>query len=194
VAALGAAILGIVACTAALGDGAVPGGVTPSAAGPRAAMATAARNKRELDAAEAQLRRRIDAPLAGTGVVVLREAQRVIVRIPVRTLFDPDSAHAIPEAINEVPWSAVTQLLRRRRHLFAQIDVYSDSIGGQEENQALSEKRARSLVAALCAAGIAAPRLNPQGLGSVNALDGNDTPEGRDQNRRVEVVFALPGV
>jgi len=188
-----AALLAAGALAAAAPGAAAPGAAAPAAGATRVALASATREQREMDAAEALLRRRIDGPLAGTGVLVLREAQRVILRIPARTLFDPDNARALPEAIKELPWSAVTQLLRRRRRLTAQINVYSDSIGGQDENQALSAKRAQSLVAALLAAGISAPRLTPQGVGAANALDTNDTPEGRDQNRRVEVVFALSG-
>lgn len=217
VAVIFAAMMCAVAATASPGISAAPAGVGPGAVAPganstgtaapgpapglpptRAALRQAAREKRELDTAEALLRRRLDEPLARTGaaavgVLVLRETQGVILRIPARMLFDPDSAHVIPEAIGELPWSAVTQLLRKRRHLAAQINVYSDSLGGREENQKLSEQRAQSLVAALRAAGISAPRLTPQGRGPAAALGSNDTPEGRDQNRRVEVVFALPG-
>ena len=196
--ASGAVASGAATPSGANGAGTAAPGSAPGLPPTRAALRRAAREKRELDTAEALLRRRLDEPLAGTGaaamgVLVLREAQGVILRIPARTLFDPDSAHVIPVAIGELPWSAVTQLLRKRRHLAAQINVYSDSLGGREENQKLSEQRAQSLVAALRAAGISAPRLTPQGRGPAAALGGNDTPEGRDQNRRVEVVFALPG-
>ena len=148
--------------------------------------------KRELDSAEALLRTRFKALPEGSEVVMLREPQHLTVRIPARALFDADSAQVNTGAVKLLPWSAVTELLRKRHRIVAQINVYTDSIGGQSANQSFSEQRALSLVAALHAAAIRPQRVTATGLGSSAELAINDSPEGREQNRRVEVVFGLP--
>jgi outer membrane protein OmpA-like peptidoglycan-associated protein len=147
--------------------------------------------KRELDSAEAVLRAKLNGLAEGGGIALLREPLSLTLRIPARVLFDPDSAHLKQGAAKELPWLAVPQLLRTRQRLVAQVDVYTDSIGGQSANQRVSEQRAQSLVAALQAAAIRPQRLQAKGMGPSSELDVNDTAEGRDQNRRVEVVFEL---
>ena len=61
-------------------------------------------------------------------------------------------------------------------------------IGTREHNQALSEARAKAVVAALIAAGIAADRLSAAGFGPDQPIADNENPEGRAKNRRVELV------
>jgi len=146
---------------------------------------------RELDSDEALLRTKLEAMPAGSDVVLVRDPQHLTLRIPARALFDADSAQANHDAIKDQPWLVVTQLLRKRRHLVAQINVYTDSIGGQSINHGFSEQRALSLVAGLHAAGIRPDRVAARGLGASAEVAADDSPEGREQNRRVEVVFGL---
>jgi len=169
----------------------------PQAAPARIAAASSLRaQKRELDAAEALLRKRLEALLAGGLVLIQREPDELILRIPARELFEPDSDQLKEHALDSSPWSAVTQLLRKRHRLVAQINVYTDSLGGQIANHGLSELRALSLLTAMHTASIASTRVTGAGVGAAVQLAGEDTPEGRDQNRRVEVVFGLahPGL
>jgi outer membrane protein OmpA-like peptidoglycan-associated protein len=67
-----------------------------------------------------------------------------------------------------------------------QVDGHTDAIGQAAANQALSEARARSVVAALVARGIAADRLASAGYGKDKPLADNGTAEGRRKNRRIE--------
>ena len=62
------------------------------------------------------------------------------------------------------------------------------TIASPAHNQSLSEQRARALQAYLVAAGVAAARLKPQGLGASQPVASNETSLGRAQNRRVELV------
>lgn len=71
------------------------------------------------------------------------------------------------------------------------IEGHTDSVGSAEYNQALSERRALTVKNALLERGIAANRVTASGFGPTRPLVGNDTPVGRQQNRRVEIV--LPG-
>jgi outer membrane protein OmpA-like peptidoglycan-associated protein len=148
--------------------------------------------KRELDSAETLLRRRLESMPVGNQIVMLREDDRLTLRIPAREVFDPDNAQLKSGGTQALPWAAVSDVLRRRYRLAAQINVYTDSIGGQEANRGFTQQRALSLLASLHAASVRAARVGGGGQGSSAELAGDDTAEGRDQNRRVEVVFGLP--
>jgi outer membrane protein OmpA-like peptidoglycan-associated protein len=150
--------------------------------------------KHELDAAEAQLRRRLEPMPADNRIVMLRDEDQLTLRIPARELFEDDSAQLRPRGAQSLPWVAVAELLRRHARLAAQINVYTDSIGGQDANRAFTQQRAQTLLGTLRFASIRGARLGGGGQGSSAELAGDDTPEGRDQNRRVEVVFGLPAL
>ena len=57
-------------------------------------------------------------------------------------------------------------------------------------NQALSERRAASVVRYLTGKGIAADRLASKGYGEAEPIADNETDEGRELNRRVELKIA----
>jgi outer membrane protein OmpA-like peptidoglycan-associated protein len=164
----------------------------PAQAPVRVAAISARALRHELDSAEALLRTRLAALPEGSGVILLRDPESLTVRIPSRDLFDADSAQFSHEHAQGLPWSAVVALLHKRRRLQAQIYVYTDSIGGSSWNERFSQQRALALLAALHAAAIPPGRASAAGLGASAELDINDTPEGREQNRRVEVVFGPP--
>jgi len=65
---------------------------------------------------------------------------------------------------------------------------HTDSDGEVAANQKLSEARAKAVVDAMVKLGIASSRLTSSGLGESKPMTGNDTPEGKAQNRRVEFV------
>ena len=69
-----------------------------------------------------------------------------------------------------------------------EIEGHTDSTGNAAHNLDLSQLRAKTVRAALVAAGIAADRLTTAGLGQTEPVASNDTEAGRAQNRRVEVV------
>jgi outer membrane protein OmpA-like peptidoglycan-associated protein len=70
-----------------------------------------------------------------------------------------------------------------------QLEGHTDSQGSARKNQALSEKRVQNIKAYLVQRFHLAPeRILTVGYGSTKPIASNDTPEGRSQNRRVEVV------
>jgi outer membrane protein OmpA-like peptidoglycan-associated protein len=70
-----------------------------------------------------------------------------------------------------------------------QVEGYTDSIGSESYNRRLSERRAESVKRYLTQQfPISSDRLIVRGLGKSNPIASNDTPEGREKNRRVEVV------
>jgi outer membrane protein OmpA-like peptidoglycan-associated protein len=154
----------------------------------RQALAT----KRELDIAEALLRKRL-APLGSDSrVAVLRDPGQLTLRVPASALFDADSTQLKPGSLAELPLSAAVELLRMRYRLVSQINVYTDGIGGEIANHGMTEQRALALLTALHTTRVRPTRFAAAGLGDQAEIGSDETPEGREQNRRVELVFALP--
>lgn len=72
------------------------------------------------------------------------------------------------------------------------IEGYTDSVGSEEYNQGLSQRRADSVKAYLVGQGIGAVRLVAAGKSENSPVAGNDSAAGRQQNRRVEVIINTP--
>ena len=75
------------------------------------------------------------------------------------------------------------------------VSGHTDSVGSEASNQTLSEQRAQAVVDYFTDAGIDPSRLHAQGFGETRPVapnthqDGADNPDGRAQNRRVEIVI-----
>ena len=72
------------------------------------------------------------------------------------------------------------------------IEGYTDSVGSEDYNQGLSERRADSVKSYLAGQGIGSIRLSAAGKGESDPVASNDSAAGRQQNRRVEVVISNP--
>jgi outer membrane protein OmpA-like peptidoglycan-associated protein len=72
------------------------------------------------------------------------------------------------------------------------IQGYTDSVGSEDYNQGLSERRANSVKSYLARQGIVATRLSASGMGESGPVADNDSAAGRQQNRRVEVIISNP--
>lgn len=70
------------------------------------------------------------------------------------------------------------------------IEGYTDSVGSDDYNQGLSQRRADSVRAYLVQQGVSSTRLTAAGMGEGSPVAGNDSSTGRQQNRRVEVIIA----
>ena len=71
-----------------------------------------------------------------------------------------------------------------------EVEGHTDAIGSQDYNQRFSEDRAESVSTYLLRAGIGQDRiLAVRGFGKMKPVTTNDTPEGRQMNRRVEIVI-----
>ncbi len=70
------------------------------------------------------------------------------------------------------------------------VEGHTDSVGSDEYNQRLSEKRAQAALDYLVSQGVSANSIMSRGFGKTNPIASNDTPEGRRQNRRVEMVVS----
>ncbi len=71
----------------------------------------------------------------------------------------------------------------------AVVEVYSDSMGGDELNKRLSQSRADIVKSTLVRYGVPAKMIRAEGIGNKNPIASNDTFEGRNKNRRIEVLL-----
>jgi len=72
------------------------------------------------------------------------------------------------------------------------IDGHTDEVGSEEDNIALSQNRADNVLRALAELGVPATKLTARGFGETQARATNDTPAGRQANRRVEFLVLEP--
>jgi outer membrane protein OmpA-like peptidoglycan-associated protein len=102
-------------------------------------------------------------------------------------LFDPDSDRIKPESAPVV--KMIAKGLEANPALKLLIEGHTDSTGDADHNLDLSKRRAEALKSVLAAQfKIDASRLTTAGLGATKPVDTNDTPQGRAQNRRVDLV------
>jgi outer membrane protein OmpA-like peptidoglycan-associated protein len=101
-------------------------------------------------------------------------------------LFDTGSYTLKPAARETM--AKISGILLAHPGLTLQIEGYTDSVGSDEFNQQLSEQRAGSVRDFLVTQGVSASSVTAKGLGKSQPVASNDTPEGRQHNRRVEIV------
>ena len=70
------------------------------------------------------------------------------------------------------------------------VEGHTDSVGGDDYNQTLSEQRGSSVRDYLMHEGMAVSSVTTKGFGKTQPVASNDTAEGRQQNRRVELVIS----
>jgi outer membrane protein OmpA-like peptidoglycan-associated protein len=103
-------------------------------------------------------------------------------------LFDTGQATLKPGA--DLAISRLGSYLSANPHTKVLIEGHTDSRGSDDYNMGLSERRAQAVATALEARGIPADQVQTAGRGKSFPVASNDTPAGRQQNRRVEIVFS----
>ena len=98
--------------------------------------------------------------------------------------YETDSWQIKNESLSEL--KNLVELLNDNMDLIMEIGGHTDSTGSSEHNRLLSEKRALSVVNFLIEKGINSSRLKYKGYGNTMPVGDNDTPEGRQLNRRTE--------
>ena len=119
------------------------------------------------------------------------EVRRTVVRLPSDVLFAFASAELSPAAREAI--AAVDDEIGSGGTGTVTVEGHTDAIGGDQDNQALSERRAAAVQAALQAELGSGYRYTSVGFGESRPLapntkpDGSDDPDGRALNRRVEI-------
>lgn len=102
-------------------------------------------------------------------------------------LFDTGMATLKPGAYNTI--ERLATVLKQAPDRKVMIEGHTDSVGGDEYNRQLSERRAAAVQTALLERGVSSNQITAVGKGEVFPVATNDNAAGRQQNRRVEMVF-----
>lgn len=103
-------------------------------------------------------------------------------------LFDTGRAELKPGAFDTL--DRLASFMRDNPERSLKIEGHTDSVGSDAFNVGLSQRRAESVRAALVARGVEGGRIATEGLGKARPVASNDTAEGRQRNRRVEIVIS----
>jgi len=146
----------------------------------------AEREKQEAVQQKEEMRARLLAQL--NQVLQTRDTARgLIVSMP-DVLFDFNKYTLKPEARERL--AKISGIVLAYPDLKLQVEGYTDSIGSEEYNQTLSEKRAESVKAYLVASGVPPDHVTSEGFGKSNPVADNSTAAGRKLNRRVDMVVS----
>lgn len=173
-AGLGAAIGAITAGGGNRAKGAMTGAVVGAAGGVIAGSI--------LDRQERDLRNAV-----GNDVAIQNTGDRLIVTLPQDILFATDSASLRPDLVRDI--RAVAGNLNAYPNSTVQVLGHTDNTGDAGYNQDLSYRRADAVSSVLINEGVNAGRVQSIGRGESQPVASNLTPEGRQQNRRVEIVI-----
>ena len=137
-----------------------------------------------MDKQEAQLRQK----LQGSGVSVTRQGENIMLNMPGNITFQTNSSDINANFYNVL--NSVVLVVKEYNKTLIDVMGHTDSTGSDAINQPLSERRAASVGQYLISQGIDARRVATQGFGKSRPIASNDTPEGRAQNRRVELQLS----
>jgi outer membrane protein OmpA-like peptidoglycan-associated protein len=144
------------------------------------AQAAAAQSEQEKNRLRDQLREQLNV------VLETRETARGLIVNLSDVLFDTGSANLKPGAREKL--ARVAGILATHPDLRIQIEGHTDSVGGDDYNQRLSEHRAESVRSYLVQQRIPPTAVGTAGFGESRPVATNGTSAGRQQNRRVEIV------
>ncbi|MBI1220083.1 MAG: OmpA family protein [Rhodobacteraceae bacterium] len=123
--------------------------------------------------------------LGDDNITVVNTGNELVVSMPQDILFATDSTEVQPSLQREL--AAVAQNLRQYPDSLVTVIGHTDNVGTATYNQDLSQRRADAVSAILLQDGVRASRLIAYGRGESQPVATNLTPEGRAQNRRVEI-------
>jgi outer membrane protein OmpA-like peptidoglycan-associated protein len=150
------------------------------------AAAEADRQRQDAIRQKEEMRARLLAQL--NQVLQTRDTARgLIVSMP-DVLFDFNKYTLKPEARERL--ARISGIVLAYPDLKLQIEGYTDSIGSDEYNQTLSEKRAGAVRGYLVSSGVSMDNVTAQGMGKADPIADNSTAAGRKLNRRVEMIVS----
>ena len=130
---------------------------------------------------------KIDIPKEPAKVQLTQEEQEVINKVFKNLEFETGKAVIRPSSFPSL--DELTNLLKKRPSFKLLIDGHTDNVGAKAYNQKLSQGRADAVKKYLADKGIDASRITAKGYGMTKPITTNNTPEGRQKNRRVEFTI-----
>jgi outer membrane protein OmpA-like peptidoglycan-associated protein len=139
----------------------------------------------EAEAETAELQRQVDALQA-------KVTERGLVLTLGDVLFASGRAELNPGTANNL--NQLVTFLGKYPSRTVMIEGHTDSVGNDDYNQGLSQRRADSVRSYLVRQGVDAGRITAMGAGESTPVAGNESATGRQQNRRVEVIISNPAL
>jgi outer membrane protein OmpA-like peptidoglycan-associated protein len=152
----------------------------------QADLDSAARQTAQLQAEKAELRTQLLSQF--NAILQTRDTARGLIVNMSDVLFDTAKSSLRPLAREKL--AKVAGIVSGHPGLRLDVEGHTDSVGGDNYNQQLSEQRGESVRAYLTDQGMAAGSVTAKGFGKTQPVASNDTAEGRQLNRRVELVIS----
>jgi outer membrane protein OmpA-like peptidoglycan-associated protein len=152
----------------------------------QADLDAAAKQKAQLEAEKLELRAQL--LMQFNAVLQTRDTARGLIVNMSDVLFDTAKFTLRPLAREKL--AKVAGIVSGHPGLRLDVEGHTDSVGGDEYNQRLSEQRGDAVRDYLTQEGMAAGSVTAKGLGKSDPVASNDTASGRQQNRRVEIVIS----
>jgi len=150
----------------------------------RQAAEQSERFRQQAEAEKTELRSRLLNQLSS--ILQTRDSVRGLIVNMSDVLFDSGRYTLKPGAREKL--AKISGIVLAYPGLNLQIEGHTDNVGGEDFNQQLSERRAASVRDFLVQQGVSAASITARGLGKTQPVASNESAEGRQQNRRVELV------
>ena len=152
----------------------------------RAAAAQSESLRQQAEKEKQELRARLLQQL--NSILATRDSARGLIANMSDVLFRSGSFELLPGARERL--AKVSGIVLAYPSLHVAVEGHTDSVGSDDYNQQLSEHRAQSVRDYFVQQGIPAGTIEARGFGKTEPIATNDTAEGRQQNRRVELVLS----
>jgi outer membrane protein OmpA-like peptidoglycan-associated protein len=152
----------------------------------KAAAAQSENLRQQAENEKQELRARLLQQL--NSILATRDSARGLVANMSDVLFRSGSFELLPGARERL--AKVSGIVLAYPSLHVAIEGHTDSVGSDQYNQQLSEQRAQAVRDYFVQQGISGTSVEAHGFGKTEPIATNDTPEGRQQNRRVELVLS----
>jgi|HubBroStandDraft_1064217.scaffolds.fasta_scaffold01188_4 outer membrane protein OmpA-like peptidoglycan-associated protein len=152
----------------------------------QADLDAAAKQTAQLQADKAELRTQLLAQF--NAILQTRDTARGLIVNMSDVLFDTGKYSLRPLAREKL--AKVAGIVSGHPGLRLDVEGHTDNVGGDDYNQQLSEQRGEAVRGYLTDQGMAAGSVTSKGFGKTQPVASNDTADGRQQNRRVEIVIS----
>ena len=121
-------------------------------------------------------------------ILATRDSARGLIANMSDVLFRSGSFELLPGARERL--AKVSGIVLAYPSLYVAVEGHTDSVGSDDYNQQLSERRAQAVRDYFVQQGISSGNVEAHGFGKTEPIASNDTAEGRQQNRRVELILS----
>jgi outer membrane protein OmpA-like peptidoglycan-associated protein len=125
-------------------------------------------------------------------VLDTKDTPRGLVVNMAETLFDTGKYDLRPDAREKL--ARLSGILATHPELQLDVEGHTDNTGGAQLNQTLSEQRAQAVAKYLMGQGVSERTVQSKGLADTHPVADNSTAEGRQKNRRVEIIVSGAGI